>query len=224
MIQILYQLAEIGDLKSFLKYQKYWVFCSNNNDNWDINDMDNPEIYKRITVVNNCLQFKRLAKDPLYKGLRPRIELRPMDHLLRKNIPYRIDYEFRVLKGTDFRGMIFQLMDHFEGSKNPMPTFQLEIRDGLIHCRNSKLPSVEAEIFPFAKVVENEWVSVSLAVKLSGDTSGYIICYHKGKQVYNRSRKITGSQTGRVQVSIGIYAVEGVELITEVRKLNIIQR
>ena len=80
------------DLKTWLKQQKYWVFCSNNKENWNITDMNNPEIYKRVQIKDGYVEFVRLSKDPLYKGLRPRIEIRPIEFLLSKGVEYRINF------------------------------------------------------------------------------------------------------------------------------------
>lgn len=219
--------SQITDLKTFLKLNRCWVYASGNASTLSPSNLDNPDIYQRAYInVSKNLEYKRLATDKTNNGLRPRIEIVYPQERLPKNKIYHIRYEVCLLKGKDtMRGMIFQIMDH-SSTEGTLPVTQFEVRDNILYSRYTDISSdgrnLDTHIKSIAPAVfsSTNWYNLDMYIHLSNDPSkGQIKNYLNGKLVFER-RGITCSKDALApQIQCGIYAVGGVELKTQVRKL-----
>ncbi len=217
-------------VKDYLLSNTHWVACSDNNTDWKPTDMTQDKIYKRVTKTNEgYLQIERFASEPMdvINGvtLRPRIEIQPVYRRLPRQTPIHIRYVVSLIEGgTNFRGMIFQIMDHTNTGAT-LPVFQFEMRNGDLHTRwcqvSEQGESIKTEIFKIAtpKWNASEWHTLDVFVYLSHTSNGYIRVYRNGVFVWDR-KAINASQNPlNPMVSFGIYAVPGFDLKTQVKSL-----
>ena len=229
------QPSVITDLKTFLNSTKCWAYVNYLEDgvekSIDVNNLDDPEIYKRIRLnPDKRLEFTRFAEDLYHNGLRPRVELSFCNQRLRKNKVHHIRYEVSLLKGKDnMRGMIFQIMDQTPDKKT-LPITQFEIRYNTLMSRwteiSSSGQSTGTNIDAITPVVfdSTKWYNLDMFICLSTDPKkGHIKTFLDGSMVFER-RAITCSSAERdPQIQFGIYAVKGFELKTQVRRLKWIE-
>ncbi len=212
----------ITNIKSYLKQVPYWAYCVVNGSSIFARNLDDNEIYKRIYKnKKGYLEFMRRAEEQNKDGLRPRIELVPRI-LLPKNTNIHIRYEVSLIEGGSlFRGMIFQLMDRTVDTRT-LPTFQFEMRYGRLHTRwMENLTTQRIHSIATPKWNVDEWHNLDVYAYLSSDEKkGYIRVHHNGKRVWEYKGRCASQATNKIQIQYGIYAVAGVKLRTQVRKLE----
>ena len=126
----------VNNVEEYINAKDHWVYCNTDNKtSIHPNDTHNQEIYKRIYKNSGgYLEFHRFSSTPS-TGLRPRIEVVPVYARIPKRIPVHIRYEVSLVEGGyDFRGMIFQIMDH-KNEGGTLPVYQFEMRYGKLHVR-----------------------------------------------------------------------------------------
>jgi hypothetical protein len=130
--------------------------------------------------------------------------------------------------GNDFRGMIFQVMDHVPDGTEPLPSFQLEMRDGNLNFRYSNIlkdgTNQGSSISFITKPVfgtNTNWHVFDFYFYLSNDTDGYIRVYYNKKFVAER-RGINGSTYNeKAHMQYGIYCKPYYKLRTQVKSVLI---
>ncbi len=218
------------DIKKYLNSLRHWVYCSDNNTPWQASNVNQAKIYERLsTASTGHLQFHRFASEPndtILGNLRPRIEIVPVHGRLPKLTPLHIQYVVSFVEGgPDFRGLVFQIMDH-TNTGGTLPVFQFEMRYGGLHTRwctvNSDSSSKGTGIFRFATPKWNagEWHTLDVYGYLSHiDNGGYFRVYHNGQFVWDRRARNASQSGGNPQLQYGIYGVAGYSLKTHVKSL-----
>jgi len=224
----------ITDLKQYLNSAKHWVYCSDNNTPWNPADVNQPKIYERVSKnAQGYLQFHRFADEPKDispdGSLRPRIEIVPIFARIPKLKYVHIRYVVSAVEGgNNFRGMIFQLMDHTPDG-DTLPIFQFEIRGGYLHTRwcsvNSNGTSGGTNIYRIAQPKwgdgpDSDWHILDVYAYLSHNNDGYIRVYRNGIYAWERRGRNASVNSMGIQLQYGIYGVEGFSLKTQVKSLS----
>ena len=220
--------TKVNNVEEYINANNHWVYC-NLEDGSSIhpNDTHNQEIYKHVYKNSGgYLEFYRFSTtSQTSSGLRPRIELVPVYARIPKRTPVHIRYEVSLVEGGyDFRGMIFQIMDH-KNEGGTLPVFQFEMRYGKLHVRwtpvdeNSNPGSTVIKSIATPTWGNNQWHNLDVYAYLSHvESEGYFKVYYNGNFVWERNG-INASQTYNPQMQYGIYSVPGVKCRTQVRKL-----
>lgn len=209
----------VKSLKDYFDKFTYWIFCPVNGDSTFARKYDDPEVQKRVYLnKEGNLEFMRRAEEKMHNGLRPRVELSSRI-LLSKRKPIHVRYEVCLLEGEEFRGMIFQIMDHM--SKNDaFPLFQFEIRDKKLHARWID-NLAKTRIVPFHKPKIGEWLNLDVYALLSPNSNeGYYRVHFNDKLVWHHEGKTATKYEIKPSVQFGIYGVPGVKVRTQVRKIQ----
>ena len=215
---------DVSSIQEYINSIEYWSYVTVNDKSHNVTDNDDPEIFKRAYKKNDCLEFHRFAtekNDEAWGGLRPRIELVPRV-LLPKGQPIHINYVFKPVQDENFRGMVFQIMDHTNSGKT-LPSYQFEIRYEKLHTRWCEIVNGNSEgthIQSIAKIEWGKWYNLDVYAILSHKKDeGIFRVYLDGEFVWER-REVTASEMGaNPQIQYGIYAVGGYDLKTQIKRL-----
>jgi len=166
-------------LKTILERHGYWVFAWNVKDSLNVND---PDIYKRVQIVNNRLHITCFKDDKDYSGLNlnPRAELRVDGYKLKPQTAYRATIQMQ-LGQRDSGFEFFQIM------VASFPALQLEVRDGKFGVR---VKDVDKNQLNPVGLVDAHTNPVLWEVEFFLDyMRGYFNVFMDKKKVWSMSRK-----------------------------------
>lgn len=219
--------AQYATVKEFLKASPHWVYVTANDHYHNPTDLDDPEIYKRLSFTSDKhLSIVRRAEEKLdayWDGLNPRTEV-VIRTLLPKNQLIHVRYEVRTLcEPKDMSAIIFQFMDHNYSDKT-LPVFALEMRDKVLRARWNVVKNdsyTKFDTYPLAPLKKNEWYNIDISAVFSPNKSaGMFEVYVNGvsKWVYHATN--ASASAAKIQMQYGLYGKPGVRMENEVRMLR----
>lgn len=221
-------------LIDYLEHAHHWLYISRKNKNTLINTFLDKDFWiamrGRITLVKNkYLEIRRFKDEPTDTnwGTKPRVELVPR-FFLPKHVPFRIEYEFCVVQDANFRGLVFQMMDHTMKT-SPLPVFQLEVRNGALNARWCEIKASESYGTHIEPIDDDVvfgglgWFHVVIEGVLSPDINkGSFRVLLDGKEKWRRQAVTCSNFNRGIQIQYGCYGPPGVELKIRVRKIKVI--
>ncbi len=220
----------VSDVKEYFNKVPHWLFVSDNNTEMYPSNVNQNKIYERILKdKDGSLSIKRFAKEPLdtIRGmtLKPRSEIRPLSAKLTKGKNHHVRYELSFVKGySQFRGLVFQIMGH--AGTNPLPSFQLEMRDLYLHARWTEIGDDNKNINThIVKVHQPRWdgleyIVADIYITPSFDQKkGIVKVYINGVKKFERVGRNCSSDKNQLICSYGCYGTEGVDMEIKVKSL-----
>lgn len=193
-----------------------WVYITHKGEKTVHNKHD---VFPWIQRMPDCLELVRFDDEPNdtdWKGLRPRVEI-VYRYLIPKDRTLRIQTCFIVSGDPQFRGIIFQCMDHTikNGDVKALPIFQLEVRDQKLHTRWSEVENSQYKGTKIKAIRTLDLASgypankVDVFLNFSANKKrGHMRVYLQDRFVWERKGVVTASTYGKpLQIQQGIYGV-----------------